>query len=202
MEFRRADRERVARGEITVTFRLWRGAKVKAGKTYRSGAGTIEIEDVEVIPAALIAAEDIPRSGCSDLGAIWELAGEHTHSVVGPETLLFRVQFRYLGEGAAKAEPTAPPEPARLGDRLERMDRLSERGPWTLAVLRLIASAPRVPARLLAAELGWETLDLKARVRRLKALGLTISHEVGYELSDLGRRYLEKVDGRAAGPPR
>jgi hypothetical protein len=30
-------------------------------------------------------------------------------------------------------------------------------------------------------------------VRRLKSLGLTTSHEVGYEISDLGRRYLESI---------
>ena len=73
------------------------------------------------------------------------------------------------------------------------MDRLSSRGAWTTQILSLIEDGPRVPARVLAAELGWQTLDFKANVRKLKALGLTISHEVGYELSELGERYVASI---------
>lgn len=191
--FRREDRERVARGEITVTFRLWKSAHVKAGKQYRCGFGTIEIEDVRVIPAALVSDEDVPSSGCSDVAAIWELAGEHTNARVGPDTLLHRVQFRYLGDVLPLLHPAPTLDLDQLARRMEKMDRLSSRGPWTLATLKLIEAGPHVPARLLAADLGWETLNFKANVRRLKALGLTISHEVGYELSDLGRRYLASL---------
>ena len=102
-----------------------------------------------------------------------------------------------------------PPDSARalvedlekLAARLAKMDRLSSRGPWTNDILRLIEAGPHVPARVLAAELGWETLDFKAHVRRLKALGLTISHEVGYELSDLGRRYVAAARTTTPPPP-
>jgi len=66
----------------------------------------------------------------------------------------------------------------------------SGKSTMALAILRLIEASPQVPARLLAAELGWQTLDFKANVRKLKALGLTVSHEIGYELSDAGHRYL------------
>lgn len=193
MTFRREDRERVARGEITVTFRLWKAPHVKAGKTYRTGLGAIEIEDVRVIPAALVSWADVAATGCAGIPAIWELAGEHTHTRVGSDTLLHRVQFRYLGDAALQADSAPAPDMLRLAERLQRMDRLSSRGPWTLVTLELIEKGPRVPARLLAAELGWETRDFKVNVRKLKALGLTISHEVGYELSDLGRQYLASV---------
>ena len=70
------------------------------------------------------------------------------------------------------------------------MDQRSPRGAWTHAVLQAIETQPQVPARILCAPLDWERLDFKAHVRKLKAIGLTISHEVGYELSDLGRRYV------------
>lgn len=96
LTFRREDRERVARGEITVTYRLWKSAKVKAGKSYETGFGAIEVEDVTVIPAALVPQDDVARSGLSDIEAIWNLAGEHTKTIVGPDTLLYRVQFHYL----------------------------------------------------------------------------------------------------------
>jgi hypothetical protein len=192
--FRREDRPRVAAGEITVTFRLWRTAKVKAGKQYRTGIGTLEIEDVAVIPAAMISKSDIAPSGCASIAAIRESAGEHTKTLVTPETLLHRVQFRFLGDVPPSATPTTVLDIDAIAPRLARMDERSARGPWTLDVLRLIERAPLVPARILSAELEWERLDFKAHVRRLKRLGLTISHEIGYELSPLGQRYLKSVD--------
>jgi hypothetical protein len=108
VSFRREDRDRVADGEITVTFRLWRTSKVKAGNMYGTGFGTIEVEDVRVIPAALVTEDDVKPSGCESIEAIWELAGEHTKTRVTPETLLHRVQFRFLSDGA----PSAAKRPA------------------------------------------------------------------------------------------
>ncbi len=186
--FRREDRARVAAGEITVTFRLWKSAKVKAAKQYRTGIGALEVEDVQVMPAGMISKRDVPRSGCRDVRSIWELAGEHTGTPVGRDTLLYRVQFRFLGNVAPSSPRAAILDLDALAKRLSGMDARSTRGPWTLQVLRLIEGGPHVPARILAAEMGWETLDFKTRVRRLKALGLTISHDVGYELSGLGAR--------------
>ncbi len=188
--FRREDRERVANGEITVTYRLWKTAKVKAGTTYRTPLGTIEIQDVQVLPAGMIAKRDVRRTGCPDIPSVWVLAGEHTHTIVGPDTLLHRIQFRFLGDVAPATAPSRSLEVHELAVRLAKMDQRSPRGAWTYEVLRTISEQPRVPARLLAAELDWERLDFKAHVRKLKALGLTISHEVGYELSALGERYL------------
>jgi len=73
---------------------------VRAGKTYQTGFGEVEIEDVFVIPAALVSEDDVDRSGCGSVEAIWALAGDHTKSCVGPDTLLCRVQFRFLsGDG-------------------------------------------------------------------------------------------------------
>jgi hypothetical protein len=95
--FRQQDRGRVADGEITVTYRLWKSAKVKAGKTYETGFGRVEVEDVDLIPAALVPSADVARSGLPDIASIWQLAGEHTKARVDPDTLLYRVQFRFVG---------------------------------------------------------------------------------------------------------
>ena len=59
-------------------------------------------------------------------------------------------------------------------------------------MLRLIADRPGVRAGDLAAESGRERLEFKADVRKLKALGLTESLEVGYRLSPRGRAYLDR----------
>ena len=60
----------------------------------------------------------------------------------------------------------------------------------------LIARTPEVRAGDLAAELGQERLPFKANVRKLKALGLTESLEVGYRLSPRGRAYPRPADVR------
>ena len=83
---------------------------------------------------------------------------------------------------------------AEISARLARLDRASSHGPWTAVTLRAIESAPGTRAADLAAGLGREQLPFKADVRKLKALGLTESLEVGYRLSPRGRAYL----GRSA----
>ena len=96
LSFRREDRGRVMSGEITVTFRLWKSARARAGKAYETEIGIIEIEDVRVIPAALVTPEDVALAGCADVQAVWDSAGEHAGMRVGPDTLLYRVQFRCM----------------------------------------------------------------------------------------------------------
>jgi hypothetical protein len=65
-------------------------------------------------------------------------------------------------------------------------------GPWTAAVLEVIAARPGVRATDLAASFGRETQPFKLDVRKLKNLGLTISLEVGYRLSPRGEAYLKR----------
>jgi hypothetical protein len=70
------------------------------------------------------------------------------------------------------------------------MDSASSRGPWTGAVLALIADRPGTVSTVLAEAIGWERQDFKLHVRRLKELGLTVSLDVGYRLSPRGESYL------------
>ena len=102
-----------------------------------------------------------------------------------------RIAFHLAGEDPRvalreRSELTAD-DVAELGRRLGRLDGASTHGPWTDAVLRLIAERPGVRAGDLAESLGRERLPFKADVRKLKGLGLTESLEVGYRLSPRGR---------------
>ena len=81
---------------------------------------------------------------------------------------------------------------AGILEKLARMDAAADR-PWTHATLALIGERPAVLAARLAAAMGLETAPFKARVRRLKALGLTESLEVGYRLSPRGRTVFEAL---------
>jgi hypothetical protein len=73
------------------------------------------------------------------------------------------------------------------------MDTSSSRGPWTGAVLGLIADQPGIVSTVLAETMGWERQDFKLHVRRLKELGLTLSLDVGYRLSPRGESYLNRL---------
>ena len=82
------------------------------------------------------------------------------------------------------------------------MDSRARQGPWTQAALEAIAVAPGRRAAELAAEQDRETAKFKADVRKLKALGLTISLEVGYELSPRGRVVPRRASGHRRLVPR
>jgi hypothetical protein len=190
VSFTSEDHARVASGEITVTWRLWKYAHVKPGKVYATGfGGAVEIEDVRQVRASDVTEADALEVQQPDVPSLIALVRSHTGREVSDDTLLYRVQFRYL--------PQAPEKP-RLGleevaSRLDRLDAASKRGPWTLRALRLIEDNPGVVARLLAPDVELPLPDFKLNVRKLKALGLTISLERGYELSELGQTYLDSV---------
>ena len=189
--FTEEDHARVARGEITVTRRLWKYAHVKAGRDYATGFGFVHIEDVRLVRVADVTDADAHEAGLATAKSLVDFARSHTGASVSPDTQLYRVQFRYLGD--VDPRPTRTFSLEEVEARLTRLDSSSRRGPWTLDVLRMIEAQPRVVARRLAAQLDWETLDFKQHVRKLKALGLTISCEIGYELSETGQSYLDSV---------
>ncbi|HWC30127.1 MAG TPA: hypothetical protein VG845_08610 [Dehalococcoidia bacterium] len=191
VSFTAEDHGRVASGEITVTWRLWKYPHVKPGKVYASYfGGSLEIEDVQAVRAADVTDADAQQVGQPDAAALLALAASHTGRSIDAETVLYRVQFRY--------SPVAPEKPALAFDeierRLQRLDGASRWGAWTVPVLRLIEENPGVVARLLAPETGMPLPDFKLNVRKLKALGLTISLERGYELSELGQSYLDTFE--------
>ena len=71
-------------------------------------------------------------------------------------------------------------------------------GEWTYEYLQAIADHPGLRAPDLAESFGRETAPFKRDVRKLKELGLTISLEIGYELSPRGQLTLELAPERLA----
>lgn len=84
-------------------------------------------------------------------------------------------------------------ELAAIERKLARLDRASGAGPWTLTALKLIARRPATRAVLLAKSIGWERAPFKLNIRKLKAMGLTISLEIGYRLSPRGKVVLKSL---------
>lgn len=104
----------------------------------------------------------------------------------------YRIELAYAGADARIAlredDALSDIELADIVKRLSRMDARSGGGPWTAAVLEAIHAHPKLVSTELAAKLGVERNWLKPNIRKLKNLGLTISHERGYTLSPRGRR--------------
>jgi hypothetical protein len=180
--------ERIAAGEVDVAFRWWTKPTVKSGGTLQTQIGQLAIRSVERTTQAAVTTEDAKRAGFASKAALLKAfprkPGSRLHrvefAVAGPDPRIALRERAELGES----------EVAELDRRLARMD---AQRPWTRETLELIAARPATRAGDLAQELGRERLPFKADVRKLKALGLTESLEVGYRLSPRGRAYLDST---------
>ena len=182
-------------GTITVAFRRWRRAQVVAGHQYRTGQGMVLAEAIDVITPADITPALARDAGFPDVAtAVADLRGDD-------ELPLYCVRFRALDtpdprDELAGTASLTDEEAAAIAARLARLDAASKRGPWTGPVLEQIAARPAVSSVHLAADLDWDRPDFKLHVRRLKALGLTISLDVGYRISPRGAAYLASAADR------
>jgi hypothetical protein len=181
--FRNDALDRIRSGRVSVVFRRWRYARVRAGTRLRTMIGLIEIRSVAQVPDVTDA--DAAKAGYDSADALrQDIPGDGANP-------LFRMEVGYAGEDpriALRARDALTDEDLReLTAKLDRMDHGSKRGPWTRAVLALIAARPAVRAGDLFADAGYpDMLSFKRDVRRLKELGLTESLEVGYRLSPRG----------------
>lgn len=185
----------VAEGEVDLAFRRWRRPTVKAGGTLTTPIGVLAIDAVDQITIEALGEAEARRAGfASRAAALAALEGEAP---------LYRIAFRLAGADprAALRDDTSRPGLDAVEAALARLD---ARTPWTTQTLDLIAENPAVRAPDLAARLGRETLPFKANVRKLKALGLTISLDVGYRLSPRGEalraRRLQRAAAKANPP--
>ena len=189
MLFRASQWDGLRDGSITVAFRRWKRPTVKAGGRLRSPAGVLAIHSVDAIDESSITMEDAHRAGFPSVEAV-------INELRPPQDgyRLYRIGFERAGDDdrVELRNDSALDDAARstIQRRLDRMDAASRWGPWTRRVLALIDERPGVRAGDLAADVGRERLAFKADVRKLKALGLTESLEVGYRLSPRGRAFL------------
>jgi hypothetical protein len=185
-------RDAIERGAVTLTFRRWKRPQVVSGNTYRTAAGRLVVDAIDIVDPDRITTADAKRAGFTSRA---ELLGELRGSADLPT---YRVRFHpapdadprsTLAENAALSGEDVD----EIGRRLARLDRASSHGSWTYDVLRTIAARPAVRAADLAAGFGRETQPFKLDVRKLKNLGLTISLDVGYRLSPRGAAYLAAI---------
>jgi len=195
VRFEQRLRDGIHSGAIVLAFRRWKRSQVVAGRHYRTGTDMVEVESVDVVePSSVDAAQAREAGYASVADLLADLPGD-------PALPVYRVRLRRLDEPdprdeLARAACLSEADVAAITARLARMDRSASRGPWTGAVLALIADRPGVVSTVLAEAMGWQRQDFKLHVRRLKELGLTLSLDVGYRLSPRGESYLNHLQTR------
>ncbi len=193
MIFRQEFLEGIQKGSITVAFRRWRRPSVKAGGTLLTAAGLLHICDVSPVTLESISNTDARRAGYESRQA---LVDELTDRSDGK---LYRIEL-----GALEPDPRIALRKTRASDselqelivRLDRLDARSGGSPWTRRVLDLIHAHPTRRAGDLCTMAGQDKMSFKLNVRKLKALGLTESLEVGYRLSPRGAALFDELRRR------
>lgn len=192
MLIRRADLDRIATGEVTLAFRRWRRPTVKAGGTLRTAVGLLRIDAVDEVGESAVSEADARAAGQVSRAALLAALRAHTAGV------LYRIRLAPAGiadpRDALRSDTRlSNSDIAALRARLARMDATSPHGPWTAATLRAIDTRPGTVSTVIAADLGFDRMWLKTQIRKLKALGLTESLEVGYRLSPRGATLMKAL---------
>jgi hypothetical protein len=184
MLFRQRFLEGIRDGTITLAFRRWRRPSVRAGGTLLTAVGQLDIVSVDDMAVARISDDDARRAGYASRD---DLLNELTARTEGK---VYRVEL-----GALRPDPRvalrrtatlADEERHEIAKRLQRLDASAADGAWTRRTLEVIRAHPGRRAADLSELVGMEKLQFKTNVRKLKALGLTESLEIGYRLSPRG----------------
>jgi hypothetical protein len=185
-------------GSVTATFRLWDKPHVKPGGRYRvHPIGVVEVDAVERVTVAGISEADARAAGFDSRDALIDYMRPVAKTALTDATPVFRVVLHHGGQDdrvpIALDANLSDDEVKALRARLRRFD---AKKPWTIKTLKLIAANPRTAASKLAKKHKRETLPFKVDVRKLKKLGLTMSFEVGYELSPRGKALMARLSGK------
>jgi hypothetical protein len=179
----------IADGSVDLLFRRWRRPQALAGHRYRTAAGMLLVSAVDVIDPAAIGGGHARRAGYRDVASlVSDLRGE-------PGVPVYRLKVALIDEPDPRDVLAADGDLSQddiheIASRLDRLDAASSHGPWTRDTLAAIAARPAVRAGDLASAFRRETQPFKLDVRKLKALGLTTSLEVGYRLSPRGIAFI------------
>ncbi len=143
----------------------------------------MSIIKVEQIDRSKVTAKDIKNAGLTSREELCEIDREGD---------FYKITVAYAGEDprVALRENVDKKELKIVCEKLQNM------GDWTTQYLQMIHDQPNIHAQILADSVGLEKLKFKAKVRRLKTLGLTESLRPGYKLSPRGVKVL-KMLGKA-----
>lgn len=190
MLFKEVHLKGIRSGDIHLAFRRWTKCAVKKGSLQKTSVGLLEITDVAVVPENKITVKDARDAGFETVAALFD-------SLRANEGDIYKIRVKYYSADPRielrETNVLSEKDFKVLKTKLEKLDQYSKQGNWTLEILTLIKQNPGRRAVELASLIRFEKEWLKLNVRKLKNLGLTISHEVGYEISPLGKLFLDRL---------
>ena len=191
MLFKEIHLQGIKSGTIHLAFRKWEKSTIKKGSLLKTAIGLVEIIAISTIEENDVTDADIIHSGFENREQLLKSLRQ-----IGNGNL-YKIAVRYHSDDPriALREQTVLTDESFLALRkkLERLDKYSTLGTWTTKVLLAINKYPHKKAVELASLTGYEKEWLKLNIRKLKNLGLTISHTVGYEISPLGKVVVKKL---------
>ncbi|WP_131960256.1 ASCH domain-containing protein [Dyadobacter psychrotolerans] len=192
MLFKQKHLEGIKSGKISLAFRKWKKLTVSEGNLIKTSVGNIKIVSVEEIALQNISDEEAEKAGFKNASSLVQLLEEQKEGAIYRIGVVFdsedpRIELRerfQFEEGELEG----------LKSELEILDKYSKIGKWTTKTLQVIRENPKMKAADLAVKAKKEKEWLKLNVRKLKSLGLTISHEPGYTLSPRGEAYMDSIE--------
>lgn len=175
-------------GKISLAFRKWKNLSVKKDSLLKTSIGLVKIADITETELSQITDDDAEQAGYDNAKTLISELEKTVNGVIYKIQLSFhspdpRIDLRQKSQ-------ITDVELEALTEKLLNLDKFSKQGKWTTKVLKAIQENPKLPAVELAVKVNKEKEWLKTNVRKLKNLGLTISHEPGYTLSPLGEYVL------------
>ncbi|MEM7109832.1 MAG: ASCH domain-containing protein [Bacteroidota bacterium] len=191
MLFKQYYLEGIKRDEIALAYRKWKKAAVREGSLLNTAIGQIKIGKVDRVNIQSITEPEARKAGLTSLDELLDLLGKVKEGNV------YRIEVIYHGPDPRvelrNKKKLTEKEFNHLAERLRRLDRYSKVGAWTSSTLMAIQANPKLRAADLAILLSTEKEWLKLNIRKLKNLGLTISHNPGYVISPLGAQLLKRM---------
>jgi hypothetical protein len=179
--------DEIKAGRVTLIFRRWKRAGVKAGGTQMTQRGVIGIDAIDVVTEDEITDLEAREAGFAS-------KSELISQLYDRDEDIYRIRVYFAGEDPRKQlRENAKLSKKELDDiiaKLKKLDAGSKRGNWTQLYLQMIHDRPNTHAQILAESIGLDIPTFKPWVRKLKALGLTESLRPGYRLSPRGEKIL------------
>ena len=191
MLFKEKDLDGIKSGKISLSFRNWKKLSVNVGSEIKTSVGVIKIGSIREVQLSDITDEDAIAAGFASAKSLTGLLMSQK------EGQIYKIAVSFLKENQTielRASSIINEEQFNeIKAALDNLDKFSKVGKWTTKTLLAIKGNPKMKAADLAVIAKKEKEWLKLNVRKLKALGLTISHEPGYTLSPTGDAYLEMI---------
>jgi hypothetical protein len=191
MLFKQKHLEGIKAGNISLAFRKWKKLQVNADSLVKTSVGVIRINSTEKIDLNKITDEEAQKAGFSGAQSLIQLLENQKDGDI------YRIEVAFDSENpeteSNEKVSLDEEELETLKTELANLDKFSKIGKWTTKTLIAIQENPKMKAADLAVKARKEKEWLKLNIRKLTALGLTISHEPGYTLSPTGEEYLRLI---------